>query len=156
MHITDASEFAKWFWPTFVVNNDLVFLEFVNWNTVYDLNIFHDRTEIEASLNHIHILDSFDHDAANDYEPYWDASHSHFKLACCIGRTFVNSWAHKLSLDYPDRRFRVYYTRDDNPIVRFHQIHEGEPPWLDREHSNLCTDEEAVFIVDVNGHHRDR
>ncbi len=154
MHISDAAEFATWFWPTFVVNDDLVFLEFVNWNTSYDNNIFPDRTAIESQLNHIHILDAFEHDASIDDEPYWDASHPHFKLGCDVGRAFANSWAYKLSLDYPERRFRVYYTRDDNPIVRFHQIHEGEPPWLDRDRYPWASDEDAVLMIDVSGRQR--
>lgn len=147
MHIIDASGFAKWFWPTFVVNDGLVFLELAKGNTTYDTDLFPDRTTIESFFNHMHILDVFENDAAITDEPFWNANHPHFKLACELGRTLAHSWAHKLSLDFPNRWFRVYYTREDNPIVRFHQVHAGEPPWLDSH--PLESGEERVLILNV-------
>lgn len=149
MDIKEASEFASLFWPKFAVHDGLVFLDFADWNTTRDASTFPDRTAIESFLNHIHVLDLFSHEASMDEEPYWNTCHPHFTIACDIGRSFAQSWAHKLSLEFPDRRFRVYFTRDDNPVVRFHQMHDGEPPWLEREQNDRVLDDDAVLIVDV-------
>lgn len=148
MHIDQASQFATWFWPAFVVRDDLIFLEHIRYRADDCKRRLYDRTSIESSLNHVHILDIFEHEASVDTEPFWVTDHPHFQVACQLGRTLAKSWAHKLSLDFPDRKLRVYYTRDDNPIVRFHQVHDGEPPWLDGQQS-AGTDADAVLVIKV-------
>jgi hypothetical protein len=40
-------------------------------------------------------------------------------------------WFQKLRLDFPQYDFRVYYTQDDNPIIRFHRVRPDEPNWID-------------------------
>jgi hypothetical protein len=45
----------------------------------------------------------------------------------------------KLCDDFPDYRFRVYVTRLDDPIIRFHRVREHEPVWI--------TDEKAAARV---------
>jgi len=127
--ISTALKIGEILWPDFVVINDLVFLKseapdsdaFSNWTT---------KTETEASLNHVHVLDTFSHKAELTDEPFWDLGHKDFASACALGKIWARTIFSKLSYDFPSRRFRVYYTERDNPIVRFHQIHQGEAPWL--------------------------
>lgn len=39
-------------------------------------------------------------------------------------------WATKLKTDFPGKRFRIYYTQHDSPIVRFHKVRPDEHVWL--------------------------
>ncbi len=48
-----------------------------------------------------------------------------------IGIQMAEAWFAKLQLDFPRDDFRVYYTRDDEPTVRFHRVYRGEPVWMD-------------------------
>jgi len=127
--ISTALKIGEILWPDFVVVNDLIFLksespisgDFARWPT---------KTETEASVNHVHVLDLFSHKAGLSNEPFWDSSHKDFTSACALGKKWAQAIFQKLSHDFPLRRFRVYFTERDNPIVRFHQIHQGEAPWL--------------------------
>ncbi|MGB8648925.1 MAG: hypothetical protein WCF84_27055 [Anaerolineae bacterium] len=40
-------------------------------------------------------------------------------------------WFEKLKNDFPQYRFRVYYTQLDNPVVRFHRVRIDELYWLE-------------------------
>jgi hypothetical protein len=60
--------------------------------------------------------------------------------ACQIGLQMARMWAVKLKLDYPEHRFRVYYTQYDNPIVRFHKVRIHEAVWLTDDALRLATD----------------
>jgi hypothetical protein len=48
--------------------------------------------------------------------------------------------ATKLKTDFPNERFRVYYTRYDNPIVRFHKVRPDEDVWLSDEELRNASD----------------
>ena len=94
-------------------------------------DIFPSLSEAEFNHNHTHVLDLFDHRAGLEDEPFYDSRHPDFQAACEFGRLMAASWAAKLAEDFPGRRFRVYFTRDSDPIVRFHQVREREPAYLD-------------------------
>ena len=98
-------------------------------------------------MNHTHILDEF----ANAAETFIDVeegvkdvvyneSHPDFIAACELGRGVAKSWALKLKIDFPQDRFRVYYTQYDNPIVRFHKVRDGEAHWLSDEALKTASD----------------
>ena len=48
-----------------------------------------------------------------------------FVGACELGKQIARMWAVKLKADFPLDRFRVYYTQNDNPIVRFHKVRDN-------------------------------
>ena len=147
LEISDAFELSKLFWPTFSVVEDAVFLE---WEKVSDLEKAYgggmNRTQLESFSNHTHILDRFDHKASLGKEPWWNNRHPDFKLACNLGKKVARLWTVKLSLDFPNEEFLVYYTEEDNPIVRFHKVREGEDLWLDPKQYEKEILEEKIMI----------
>jgi hypothetical protein len=104
-----------------------------------------DKTGTECLINHTHILDVFRNNAEipkkrghvsenlDDIGEFYNEKHPDFFAACEIGRTIAQMWALKLKFDFPDDRFRVYFTQYDNPIVRFHKVRPNEPVWLTDE-----------------------
>lgn len=142
LSIHDALTVARFLWPRFVERDRAVLLESSDGTTV---GSFPSLTEAEILLNHCHVLDLVAHQAGLDDAPFWDSAHPDFRAACELGRLAAHTWATKLAEDFPGRRFRVYFTRDDNPIVRFHQLREGEPPYMDIGDSPS----DAVVIHDV-------
>ncbi|MEZ5284330.1 MAG: hypothetical protein R2712_05880 [Vicinamibacterales bacterium] len=92
-----------------------------------------DRTGIEAFASHIHLLDLFAHDRRvfDRRTLLYDRSHRHFRTAEQLGQTVAQTWCARLRSDYPGQHFRVYYTRDDDPAVRFHRVYAGEPVWME-------------------------
>jgi hypothetical protein len=138
--IADAAKVAALIWPDFVEKAGHVFaVPAVSARFLRSLNGVDtdrlwpgmDRTAVEALENHIHILDLFEHgDVWNEKRSTYRTSHPHFKLAERIGQTIARAWHAKLKIDFPGQKFRVYYTRNDNPIVRFHRVYPGEPSWL--------------------------
>jgi hypothetical protein len=123
---------AKLFWPEFKVVDDLVFF---GWCApdVIDFDHWHDKTEIECSFNHVHILDCFSHEASLSDEPWWNSEHPDFKAACELGKLWAEAISYKLKKEFPERNFYIYYTEQDNPIVRFHQKHVNEAKYMSPE-----------------------
>ena len=144
--IKAASSIANIFWPEFVVVDDYVFFSWAAPESI-DLNKWHDRTEVESTLNHTHVLDLFNHNASIDEKPWWDQSHPDFKAGCRLGLAWAEAVAAKLARDFPERDFFVYYTEQNNPIVRFHQEHPGETPWISPE---SCSEEIAAGTVVIH------
>jgi len=141
---------ANLLWPEFKVVDDLVFF---TWSApkLVNLNHWHDRTEAESTLNHTHVLDCFAHGASLSDEPWWNQEHPDFKSACVFGRVWAEAVAAKLAKDFPERRFFVYFTERDNPIVRFHQEHPGDAPWLDIANLQEDIQEGSVVVHHVCG-----
>ena len=158
-------EIASVFWPSFFEEHGLVYVEFTlskrgpgeSRSGAPDLweqseierdiaQAFGDRTGAEASYSHTHIFDLFrrDENIWSEARSTYKRSHPHFKAAEKIGRVLAEMWFAKLCRDFPDNDFRVYYTRDSDPTVRFHRVYPGEPPWMDIEN------EESVqgFVLD--------
>jgi hypothetical protein len=127
--IQAAVEIVDILWPEFALVDDHVFFAWAAPDSV-NLGQWHDRTQVESTLNHTHVLDLFSHDANLSEEPWWNQSHSDFLAACKFGVAWAQAIATKLAQEFPERCFLVYYTEQDNPIVRFHQGHPGEIPWL--------------------------
>ena len=126
-----ALDVARLLWPRFEVRDGAVLAADLVGEGSTPVGAFPSLTEAEILLNHVHILDCFENAAVSDSEPFYDANHPEFKRACALGVLVAQCWAAKLHLDYPERTFRVFYTQQDNPIVRFHQLRIGEPQFLD-------------------------
>jgi hypothetical protein len=130
---------ARLLWPRFVVQDGLIFVDLPGQRRPSKRRINRspktglDNTGIEAFQNHTHILDLFKHDPR-----VWQArvgrfnrSHPQFRLAERLGVVVAEAWLAKLRRDFPGDHFRVYYTGDEDPIVRFHRLYPGESVWLD-------------------------
>jgi len=135
IHIKDASNLLTLFYPTFVEIDGAVFVASELPADGVNLSNFTDRTEAECLYNHIHILDQFHHGGELDGDKSdtgsYDHSHPDFKLGCEVAKVVASMWRQKLEADFPSYRFRVYYTEDNDPTVRFHRVHVGEANWLD-------------------------
>lgn len=131
-----ALQVATILWPDFVQIGGLVFIDrpgcFPPRRHVQlrpDLGL--DRTGTEAFYSHLHLLDLFTHDRAVSRRTTYDRTHPHFKLAERLGAIAAEAWFTKLQRDFPGQDFRVYYTRYDDPIIRFHRIYPDEVVWFD-------------------------
>ena len=137
MKVTDAGDIGTLFWPEFVEYEGGLFLVRTLPSPRPSLATYPDVTAAETLHNHVHILDEFDHGASLDgTDPtrgYWDQLHPDFLAACEVGKQVAAMWHAKLKLECPDRRTRVYFTTDDNPIVRFHCVRPAEPVWLEED-----------------------
>ena len=148
--VAHAAETAMTVWPEFRVVKDLVFFardapDEANYEPPAD------RTAAESFTNHTHIFDRFAHGAGLEEEPFYDAAHPDFAAACRFGKRWAHAVAMKLWFEFPGRSFFVYYTESDNPIVRFHQQHAGEPPWLDPQDWAEAIARGEVVVWEVRG-----
>jgi hypothetical protein len=122
-----ASQLARLFWPDLVEQDGHVFLAWAVDIQAGQTAVLEavDRTSLEASRNHVDLLTMFNVAAVLPGSPEYLA-------ACELGRRLAQMWFQKLSLDYPGRRFRVYYTQEERPLVLFHRVWPDEPYWLDK------------------------
>ncbi len=76
-----------------------------------------DKTEFEASENHVHLLDRINKDEFTKL----------FPIAEKLGNALLNA----LSFNYPNKNFIVFVTIElhDSFIVRFHQKWDDEEPY---------------------------
>ena len=135
MQPVDEKRLRNLFWPEVLQLDGLFLLASEVPTTGVDQADFHDRTAAESFYNHVHVLDCFDHGAALDgSDPdrgFFDRRHPDFIAACELGRLVASVWRAKLVSDFPGQPFRVYFTADDDPVVRFHRVRPEEPVWLD-------------------------
>ena len=114
--IEKALAYAQLFWPHFVVHEDCVLLDldldgYDAWKERLPA-----KSDIEAMLNHRHILDLF-HDAG---------SHEPHEWLISLGCSLKQCWEAKLKLQFPDRKFEIVFdeTRCADPIdyqITFYQ-----------------------------------
>ncbi len=150
--IQSALSVANVLWPEFVMVDDHIFFSWAAPESV-NLEQWQDRTDVESSLNHTHVLDLFGHGAWLDEDPWWNQNHPDFLAACRFGLAWARAVAAKLAKDFPERQFFVYYTEQDNPIVRFHQEHTGEVPWLSVEDRQEEITAGSIVIYHVRSHY---
>jgi hypothetical protein len=127
-------------WPDFIEEHGCVFL---GWHSGSNPPPADDTaTGWESFVNHTHIFDEYTNDASTfvSEEVVYNEHHPDFLSACELGQRIAKLWALKLKLDFPNERFRVYYTQYDNPIVRFHKVRDDEPQWLFDEALQSATD----------------
>jgi hypothetical protein len=162
IHIKTAHKLLDFIYPTFVEEDGVVRLGFAfppqkpsseEQQEEISPVARKDFIELEAFINHTHIIDHFRHgfglDGENPEGKYYDSNHSDFRLACDFAKKVAHIWAHKLKYEFPQYRFRVYYTQNDNPIVRFHRVREGEANWLNEESWAKEIAEGTIVILDT-------
>ena len=153
MHVTDALKLARLMWPPIVRVGEVYLLADAVPPGGVNASDFPDLTAVEAFYNHVHVLDHVEHGAAlNGDDPsrgFWDHAHADFAAACELGVHMAQAWRTKLSTDFPRERFRVYFTADDNPVVRFHLVRAGEPAWLDERDWAQAVAAGRVLVLDT-------
>jgi hypothetical protein len=140
-------------WPKFVTREGCIFIDFVlpRKGRKIDKKCGSDRTGVEGFYNHVHILDLFKHDKDvwNEERKAYRTRHPHFKMAEQIGKIIVRAWFCKLRMDFPRDDFRVYYTRDDDPIVRLHRIYDKEPLFMSEKDWSNQISKGTIIILDT-------
>ncbi|HWF02310.1 MAG TPA: hypothetical protein VHA06_01410 [Candidatus Angelobacter sp.] len=147
--VRTACALTELLWPDFVEVNGCIFAAFQRGDG--EVKISGDKTGTECFINHTHLLDEFSNRATSEtrehfseqldvVEAIYDYAHPDFIAACELGTKMAEMWALKLKSDFPKNRFRVYYTKYDNPIVRFHKVRSDEPLWLSNEALQTATD----------------
>lgn len=94
-----------------------------------------DKTGCESSINHIHMNDVIGFKAGKDFK----------KIIRLVG----DIWACKLKNEFPNHRFRIYLTYEDDFVIRFHQIHESEPYWLNESDWQEKISKGEIVIWDI-------
>lgn len=144
IELSAAMKILEVAWPAFVESDGCVLLR-DGLAKSHGMEAIEDRTGREAFVNHVHILDLIDHPklatpiSAHALDLAW-------RLAVLIARI----WGSKLRQEYPTSSFRIYATREDEPIVRFHRCYDSEAPWLE---SDGPVEEETgpVFVLEIHG-----
>jgi hypothetical protein len=97
-----AVSYASLIWPQFVEIKGMIFRDDVSESNVdhWLSNPTRSKKEVEAMLNHLHILDI-------QHPGIWStATATQIRY---LGETLRASWEAKLALDFPNRRFSVEY-----------------------------------------------
>jgi hypothetical protein len=153
--VTTAAHLLRFLWPEFTEIRGMYFLKSFAPTSARVGELLKEfngnRTEVEAFCNHHHMADIFQHRFGLEkptQDVFWDDSHPDFRRACEVARAMAQMWYHKLKTEFPSRRFRVYYTQQDNPIVRFHMVRPEEAVWT-RESDNSDAIAGEILIYDT-------
>lgn len=94
-----------------------------------------DKTAFEAVENHVHLLDHL--------------KKQEFEALIPIAETLCKTLAHRLSKQYPNKKFLVYssLTLKDSFILRFHQKWENEEPYYNPADFNA--EAEKIFVCEI-------
>jgi hypothetical protein len=152
LRISTARKLADIFWPLFSERDGAILPA---WVAAASPPRGPDGTLTEHELfqSHTHIRDLFRWDVPNRYDPRLDLqrpdvdSPQHaeaWELAKRIGQM----WFAKLCDDFPGYQFRVYVTRLDDPIIRFHRVRENEPVWITDEKAGAAIARGDIVIFD--------
>jgi len=157
--VANAAHLLRFLWPEFMEIGGMYFLKVFAPTPARARQLLQqfkgDRTGVEAFWNHHHISDIFRHEFERTKKKgnsLWDESHPDFRAACEVGKTIAKLWYHKLKADFPTRRFRVYYTEQDSPIVRFHMVRPKEAVWIREAENRDAIASEEVLICDTVMH----
>jgi hypothetical protein len=147
--IQGALEVSAFLWPGFKRASNCVLLAWVGDAGIPAQGF--DLTGWEAFQNHTHLNDDFligrnqDHTLKSD-----DDREEDWKAARKVGQLAAKLWCLKLREDFPEERFRVYYTESDDCIIRFHKVREGEPPWASNADIEMSKDSfESSLVYDT-------
>jgi hypothetical protein len=146
--VKTALELINIFWPDFVEIDGAVF---VPWSTPPEITSPGHKldyseleySEMEVFQNHVHMVDLFLNNATceptDESDSFYNQNHPDFVHLCDMGKKVAEMWFRKLKIDFPQYHFRVYYTQEDNPIVRFHRIRSDSKEYNDwlNEDDNL-------------------
>jgi len=149
--LAQGAAVADLLWPDLVEEDGAVFLRSGRLAASAPLSSFTDLVDAECFVNHVHMLDEFEHDADLDDEPFWNSGHDDFKRAVALAAIVAEVWAARLARDFPDQIFAVFATRDDNPIVRFHKIRPDLALYQDPGYIERLDDGSALMLRVENG-----
>ena len=147
IRITSAASIVRTLWPDFE-QRDGAFL--LAGTATPQLDQFASLTEAEAFYSHTHLVDLFDHKMQYIYDADVegerpDPSDPEHILSWNLAQRIAQMWLQKLRWDFPTERFRVYATRYDDPIVRFHKVRDGETLWLQDSATDISDPGYVVF-----------
>lgn len=155
--IKTAATLLEILWPDFKEIEGSIFVPWRRVRKTCDPELGSDYTDMEAFINHTHIMDLFRHEVScertkdNDY--YYDHNHPDFKFLCEVGKKLAQMWYQKLKNDFPQYRFRVYYTQEADPVVQFHRVRPKEPYWLDENNYREDVKRGKVIVYDTEKDH---
>lgn len=110
-----AVAYASLVWPKFMEVRGMVFREGVTESDVEDwlTHTAHQAKVVEATINHLHLLDI-------QHPGIWsDATETQLKF---LGKTLQASWAAKLQIDFPGRKFAVEFIEGSSDDLREYQV----------------------------------
>jgi|GEM_PF-6821888 len=88
-----AIKISELYWPSFIEIDGAVFIE-------SKLKKSHGTPKepmlAECYVNHVHILDKFNHEAGLNEEPWWNSEHKDFKAGYELAKEITTMWACKL------------------------------------------------------------
>jgi hypothetical protein len=147
IRITSAASIIRTLWPDFDQRNGAILLA---GTATPQLDEFASLTEAEAFYSHTHLVDLFGHKMRYVYDAEFegerpDPADPEHILSWNLAQTIAQMWLQKLRLDFPNERFRVYATRYDDPIVRFHKVRGDETPWLEDPPADIPDPGYVVF-----------
>ncbi|MCW7469368.1 hypothetical protein [Leptospira kanakyensis] len=135
---------SEYFWPEFIDRNGMIFIK-SEYSKIDKLP--KDPIEAECFINHLHILDLFNHSADLPDEPFWDTEHSDYKDAWNLGKHISEMWKQKLERDFPNDNFRIYLSKNDNPVLRFHKVRKNHINWFENENNSDQSEKEKNMII---------
>lgn len=126
-------------WTSFTSWDDCILLERnlrnVKLPNNFSATYFHDRTSLEADINHVHLNTIFKQDENSI-------------VILRFALTILDIWERKLEKDYPERNFHLILSYDGEEVVlRFYSLREHEPSWVDVE--NLENYKEEGLLVRI-------
>jgi hypothetical protein len=168
LSVLSALQVSKFLWSDFVFEHGCYFLARASGSNPPPSE--HGADLWESFINHTHVFDEFRNDtkavtrtvtesqtfengnALDVIEVTFNKNHPDFLIARELGQTAARLWALKLSQDFPDQRFRVYYDEGDGPVVRFHNVRQPEWVWPSEEDLQSGTDSglEHALIYDTD------
>ena len=154
IEIKTAAKLLEFFWPKFIEIEGSVLPPWdIPENVVTLKGNFERAIDFEAFQTHTHMIDLFKHDVGlrepDPHGSYYSHSHPDFPFLCETGKKMAQMWFQKLMIDFPKNDFRVYYTQEDNPIVRFHRIYSDSTNWLDEKDWIKDIQEGKVIVYDT-------
>ncbi|XDD45337.1 hypothetical protein AB3N60_11475 [Leptospira sp. WS39.C2] len=136
---------SDYFWPEFIDKNGMIFIK-CEYSKIKKIPT--DPIEAECFINHLHILDLFNHSADLPNEPFWNSEHPNFIDAWNLGKNISEMWKEKLERDFPKDIFRIYLSKTDNPILRFHKVRKNHKNWFENQNnSNQFKNEKNKIIL---------
>lgn len=100
-------------------------------------NVFCDRTQFEATHNHIHL---------SDILPELDDNP---KRSLKIALELIEIWEHKLKTGFSKEKFHLVISHDEfGSIVRFYKIRPSDIPWININSIDNYK-EEAILIKEI-------
>lgn len=110
-----AIAYANLFWPKFTEHDGCILrdeaFEIENFNT-WMQSTAGNRREVEAVINHVHILDIFGNEAATPT----------LQQVLCLGRFLKATWEAKLKLEFPSKDITVSFPEDPEPDLINYEI----------------------------------